>query len=92
MYTVTNTSRTQANNCLTTFAGVWLSARMETVTSGELVNTGEALAILGQASPSTITRLVRSGQLTPAMKLPGLRGAYLFNRADVEALAAERAA
>ena len=30
------------------------------------------------------------GRLNPAVKIPGLRGAYLFERADVERLAAER--
>ena len=60
--------------------------------TADLVNTAQALPILGKKSPSTITRLVQAGKLTPAVKLPGRRGAYLFNRADVEALAAERAA
>jgi hypothetical protein len=36
---------------------------------------------------SSVNRLVRLGRLVPAKKLPGLRGSYLFNRADVEALA-----
>ena len=65
---------------------------MQTVDTTGMVNTTEALAILGQASPSTIARYVQAGKLTPAYKLPGLRGAYIFTRADVEALAAERAA
>jgi len=60
--------------------------------TSDLVNTGEALTILGMSSPTTVTRLVQAGKLTPATKLPGLRGAYLFLRADVERLAAERAA
>ena len=60
--------------------------------TSDLVNTGEALTILGMSSPNSVTRLVKAGRLVPATKLPGLRGAYLFERADVEALAAERAA
>jgi hypothetical protein len=60
--------------------------------TSDLVSTGEALDILGVSSPSTVGRLVQAGKLAPAAKLPGLRGAYLFNRSDVEALAAERAA
>lgn len=62
---------------------------MQTV---DLVTTAEALAILRKSSPSTVTRLVQAGKLVPAQKLPGLRGAFLFNRADVEALVQERAA
>ena len=60
--------------------------------TSDLVNTGEALTILEMASPSTVARLVKAGKLAPAAKLPGLRGGYLFNRSDGEALAAERAA
>lgn len=56
------------------------------------ITTQEALAILGLTEPSTISRYVRAGKLTPARKLPWKTGAFLFLRADVEALAAERAA
>lgn len=56
------------------------------------VTTSEATGILGYANPSSVARLVYEGKLTPARKLPGVRGAYLFSRSDVEALAAERAA
>ena len=62
---------------------------MQTV---DLVTTAEAGRILGIQSPSSVTRLVQAGKLSPAQKLPGLRGAYLFDRADVELLAKERAA
>jgi excisionase family DNA binding protein len=34
----------------------------------------------------TVQRMVARGELTPAMQLRGRNGAYLFNRADVEAL------
>lgn len=37
-----------------------------------------------------VRRLIERGALVPVQKLPGLTGAYLFDRADVEALAAER--
>lgn len=39
---------------------------------------------------STLSRWVASRQITPLMQLPGRTGAYLFDRADVERLAAER--
>lgn len=55
-----------------------------------LVTTVEAAAITGK-SWRTVIRLVERGQLTPAQKLPGLRGAFLFNRADVDALAVPNA-
>jgi DNA-binding transcriptional MerR regulator len=56
----------------------------------QLLPTSEAASIL-QCDVRTIHRLVRRGQLTPTLKAPGLRGAYMFRRADVEALA-QRAA
>jgi len=55
-----------------------------------LVTTAEVVDIL-HCDRSTITRLVATGKLTAATKLPGRTGAYLFDRAAVEALAAERA-
>ena len=38
-----------------------------------------------------VLRLVDRGRLHPAMKLDGLRGAYLFDPANVDALADELA-
>lgn len=40
---------------------------------------------------ATLSRWVNNGTIQPALKLPGKNGAYLFNRADIEALAATRA-
>lgn len=40
---------------------------------------------------STLALWAREGKITPLMKLPGIRGAYVFARADVERLAQERA-
>ena len=53
----------------------------------DLIGTTEAVRILG-VHPSTITRWVKSHKLTAVGKLDGTNGALLFNRADVEALAA----
>lgn len=55
----------------------------------DLVGTSDAAKILG-VHPATVTRLVDSDQLKPAGQLGG--GAFVFNRADVEALAEKRAA
>jgi hypothetical protein len=44
------------------------------------------------ADPSSISRFVALGVLEPALRLPGKNGAFLFHRADIERLAAERAA
>jgi hypothetical protein len=57
----------------------------------DLVGTAEAARILGDLDKSTVTRLAASGQLPIAARLPGLRGAFLFHRADVKRLAAQRA-
>ena len=39
-----------------------------------------------------VLRMVQSGVLKPVQKLPGETGAYLFDPADVDALAAQRSA
>lgn len=52
----------------------------------DLIGSTEAARILGR-SPRTIHRLVEAGTLTPAVVAPGgFAGAFLFRRADVEAL------
>lgn len=53
----------------------------------QLVGTAEAAQILGK-DVSTVARWVRLKKLSPVAKLPGLTGARLFNRSDVEALKA----
>lgn len=52
----------------------------------ELVTTADVVAALGRSN-STIMRMVEAGELTPVFKANGLRGAYLFDRSQVEALA-----
>ena len=59
--------------------------------TGELVPSVEACDILG-IDRSTLSRWAKDGKIRPALKLGGLRGPMWFTRADVEALAAERAA
>jgi Helix-turn-helix domain len=51
-----------------------------------LVTSAEAATIIGR-DVRTIHRLVERGDLQPATKLPGIRGAFLFRREDVERLA-----
>lgn len=55
----------------------------------ELIGTVEAAELLG-VERSTLTRWVQLGRIAEATKLPGSRGARLFRRSDVEALAADR--
>lgn len=50
-----------------------------------LISTKEAAALLSEGVRQVIRRVERD-ELTPAMKLPGVRGAYLFNHSDIEAL------
>lgn len=57
----------------------------------DLVPTAEVARILGR-DVRTVHRLVASGQLTPAVRAPGIRGALLFDRADIDALALRIAA
>jgi excisionase family DNA binding protein len=56
---------------------------------GEPITAAEAAAILG-CSVHTIARWVRRGKLRPTVKLAGQRGAYLFDRAEIEQLARRR--
>lgn len=53
-----------------------------------LLTSPEASRILG-VSIRTVHRRVAAGDLTPVRQLPGPNGAYLFHRADVEALLRE---
>lgn len=52
----------------------------------DLIGTSEAVRLAGY-SRRTLLRAIARGDLVPAVKLPGETGAYLFHRADVEALA-----
>ena len=47
------------------------------------LTTAEVADRLG-CDTRTVARHVERGNLTPAMKLPGLRGAYLFDPAEVD--------
>jgi hypothetical protein len=51
----------------------------------DLISVAEATRILGCSVP-TICRRIATGRLVPAKKLPGIRGAFLLRRADVEAI------
>lgn len=54
-------------------------------TAPSLITTAQASKVSGK-NWRTIIRLVERGDLSPAQKLPGLRGAYLFHPSDIEAL------
>lgn len=56
-----------------------------------LIGVAEASQITG-LDKRTLHRKVERGELTPVSKLPGLRGAYIFNRSEIEKLARERVA
>lgn len=53
------------------------------MTEPELLTTAQA-AVRLRCSPRTVTRMAEDGRLTPAMKLPGETGAYLFEPAEIE--------
>lgn len=55
------------------------------------LSTAETAARLG-ITARQVQRLVEGGRLSAAVKLPGLRGAYVFDADAVETLKAERAA
>lgn len=43
-------------------------------------------------NPATVTRMAADGRLTPVAKLPSKNGAFLFDEAEVDRLAASLAA
>jgi len=49
------------------------------------VTTAELARRLGK-SPSAISRLVKRGALEPVAKLPGIRGAFLFDESSFDDL------
>jgi len=53
------------------------------------VGTVAACDLLG-IDRSTLVRWVQSGRITAALKMPGATGSYLFERAEVERIVAER--
>ena len=53
----------------------------------DLMTVGEVAARLG-VSIRTVHRMAEDGRLRAATKLPGPKGAWLFERADVERFAA----
>jgi hypothetical protein len=55
----------------------------------DLVSSREASVMLA-VSNHTVNRWVHDGVLTPALKGPGLRGVFMFHRADVTSLAKQR--
>ena len=55
----------------------------------ELIGSAEACEILG-FSLATLTRRIKAGTIK-ATKLPGVTGAYVFSRSEIEAAAAQTA-
>lgn len=58
--------------------------------STEIIVTADAAMRLG-VSTRQIARMVANGTLKPVFKANGIRGAYMFNRTEVDALAKEAA-
>jgi len=54
------------------------------VAAPDLIGTVEAAELIGRSVPH-MKRLAASGRVPPALKMPGRTGAYLFDRAVVEA-------
>lgn len=53
------------------------------IASDDLIPTAEVAKMAG-CDVATVARWVRDGRLTPAVQAPGIRGARLFRRSDVE--------
>lgn len=72
---------------MTLFAQLRTLARMSQTTPMSTRDVAQAL----RTSVPTITRRARAGDLPVLYKVPGSRGAYLFDREAVERLVRERA-
>ncbi|WMM74273.1 helix-turn-helix domain-containing protein [Rhodococcus pyridinivorans] len=55
----------------------------------DVIGAREAEQLLG-VSQSTLNRWIKTGLINPVRQLPGYRGAYLFDRADVLRFAESR--
>lgn len=55
----------------------------------DVIGAAEAARLLG-VSKATVNRRAAAGQLT-AVKMPGLTGAHLFDRDEIESLANQKA-
>lgn len=55
-----------------------------------LIGSAEAAQLLGMSS-TTFNRRVLAGYIPAVQKLPGSKGAWVFDRAEIERLAAEEA-
>lgn len=54
------------------------------------MGTAEACELL-DISKDTLIRMIARGEIKNAHKMPGLRGPYILDRAEIERLAAEQA-
>ena len=61
------------------------------MSTSDLLATSDVAERLG-IDRRTVLQRVSTGRLTPAGKLPGPRGAYLFDAEQIDALVADRAA
>lgn len=60
------------------------------MTDLDLLSTSQAADVLG-VTVKTVNQWAAEERLRVALKLPGTRGAHLFERSEVERLAADRA-
>ena len=56
----------------------------------DLIGSAEACTILGDIDRGTLVRWIAAGKIAYVTKLPGETGAYVFDRAEVERMAAEQ--
>lgn len=60
------------------------------ISPGDLIGGAEAARLLGIAHRSTLIRRVEAGQVPYLAQLDGPGGPYVFDRQDIEALAAQQ--
>ena len=61
------------------------------ISPGDLIGSGEVMALLGITHRSTLARRIEAGTIPTLAQLDGPGGPYVFDRHDIEALAAQQA-
>lgn len=60
------------------------------VSTDDLIGSGETAALLS-VDRSTLVRKIAAGKIQPLTRLDGPRGAFVFDRSEIEKLAKESA-
>ena len=66
------------------------NAPQRQVTPNDLIGSGETAALL-RVDKSTLVRKIAAGKIQPLTRLDGPRGAFVFDRSEIQAIAKDGA-